>query len=69
MPRVEIVTAGHQITVDDDTCGLDAIATKALELWWATRDPKLDRGYGTASMTTETAIWVPDFGAELGGRR
>lgn len=69
VPKVEIVTAGHSITIEDNDCGLDAVATKALELWWATRDPKLDRGYGTAAVTTERdGIYLPEFGAELGRR-
>lgn len=71
MAKVDITTAGHTIIIEDDSSSLDAICMKALELWHATRDPKLDRGYGTASMATETnsgGIWLPDFGTELGRR-
>ncbi len=63
MARTEITTAGHTVIVDDDEAPLEAVAAKALELWWLTRDPKIDRGFGVAAATTEQAIlYVPDVG-------
>jgi hypothetical protein len=71
MAKIDITTAGHTIIVEDDNASLDAVAIKALELWWATRDPKIDRSYGiTAGTTTDRGeIYTPAFGANLGGPR
>lgn len=72
MAKIDITTAGHTIIVEDDNATLDAVALKALELWWATRDPKLDRGFGVSGMATDmtaTGVWVPEFGAEIGRQR
>lgn len=71
MAKVDITTAGHTVIVEDDTASLDAVATKALELWWATRDPKIDRGFGVAGQVAEQGgLYVPDFGnAEMGSKR
>lgn len=45
--RVEITSGGHQVVVE--AAGrLRTIAGKALELWRATDDRALTRGYGTS---------------------
>lgn len=53
MTKVVISTAGHEITIEADGADLDTAAAKALELWRATRDPQLSRGYNAAGFTTE----------------
>jgi hypothetical protein len=53
MTKVVIETAGHVITVEDDDSNLDTAARKALELWLATRDPNMLRGYSVAGFTSE----------------
>jgi hypothetical protein len=53
MTKVVITTAGHEITVEADDVDLDQAAAKALELWQATRDPQMARGYNTAGFVTE----------------
>lgn len=68
MARIELTTAGHSVVIDDDTTNLDAIATKALELWWATRDPRIDRGFGVAGLTVEQGGLFLPFGVEVGRR-
>jgi hypothetical protein len=54
MTKVDITTAGHTIIVDSDD-PLDTVAAKALELWNATRDPALNRAYGTTGFAAERA--------------
>ncbi len=67
MAKIDITTAGHTVIVEDDDASLDAVATKALELWWATRDPKIDRAFGVSAGQVERGeIFVPEFGTELG---
>ena len=53
MTKVVIETAGHTITVEDDDTDLNAAAAKALELWHATRDPNLTRGFSATGFSTE----------------
>lgn len=54
MTKVDITTAGHTVIVECDG-DLDVVAAKALELWRATRDPRIDRAYGATGFTTERA--------------
>lgn len=67
MTKVDITTAGHTVIVEADD-PLTAVASKALELWHATRDPKLDQAWGATGFTAERALSVeyePDYDATL----
>jgi hypothetical protein len=52
MTKVDITTAGHTIIIECDG-DLGTVAAKALELWRETRDPKIDKSYGTTGFSTE----------------
>jgi len=52
MAKVDLTTAGHTVIVEADE-PLDVLAAKALELWRATRDPKLDRNWAATGFTAE----------------
>ncbi|MCX4470468.1 hypothetical protein OOK41_09130 [Micromonospora sp. NBC_01655] len=54
MTKVDITTAGHTIIVESDD-DLDTVAAKALDLWRATRDPRLDRAAGPSGFHIERA--------------
>jgi hypothetical protein len=68
--KVDITTAGHTIIVEADGADLDVIAAKALELWRATRDPKLDQAYAPTGFTTERSdpLYVSGHDGDLGHR-
>lgn len=70
MTKVDITTAAHTVIVEADE-PLDAVAAKALELWRATRDPKLDQAWGVTAAITERAdgpSYIATAGADLGRR-
>jgi hypothetical protein len=52
--KVDITTAGHTIIVEADEPLAD-VAAKALDLWRETRDPKIDRAYGSTGFQAEIA--------------
>jgi hypothetical protein len=53
VPRVQIEVAGHVVEVDSAKDDLDAVAAKALELFTATKDPDLQRGFPATGFATE----------------
>ena len=69
MAKVDISTAGHTIVVESDA-DLNTVAAKALELWQATRDPKLDVAQGTAGFVAERSepLYISGHDADLGHR-
>lgn len=57
--RVEITAAGHQVVIETTGC-LSDVAQKALELWRATDDKALTKGYGTSvGFHTDIAVDRP----------
>jgi hypothetical protein len=50
---VQIEVAGHVVEVDSAKDDLDAVAAKALELFTATKDPDLQRGFPATGFATE----------------
>ncbi len=50
--RVEIAAAGHTVVIEAPE-RLETVAAKALEVWQATDDPRLDRAFGTLGFTVE----------------
>lgn len=69
MTKVDITTAGHTVIVEADAT-LDEVAAKALELWQATRDPKLDQVHGATGFVAERSdpTYTSGFDADLGHR-
>lgn len=57
--KVDITTAGHTIVIDVEGGDLDTVAAKALELWHATRDPRIDKAFGSSGFSLERAN--PDY--------
>jgi hypothetical protein len=57
--KVDITTAGHTVIVEIDGGNLDEVAAKALELWKATRDPRLDKAYSPSGFQMERSN--PDY--------
>lgn len=53
MTKVDITTAGHTVIVEVDGGDLNEVSAKALELWQATRDPKLDKAYAPSGFQME----------------
>lgn len=60
MTKVVIDVAGHSVTIEADE-GLDAVAAKALELFQATRDPQMTRGYNAAGFLMERSGAQGDY--------
>jgi len=56
MARVRIVTAGHEVEVEDDEGDPDEIASLALWLHGATRDRNIDRAFGFAGADTQISV-------------
>lgn len=52
MAKVDITTAGHTIIVEGDE-PVEDLAKLALALWHDTRDPKLDRNWGSTGFSAE----------------
>ncbi len=55
MPKVSISTAGHEVVVESDEDDLATVASAALEIHQATKDPAMLRGYGAVGFTSEIA--------------
>jgi len=54
MAKVIITTAGHTVEIHSSD-ELEIVATRALQIWMATRDPKLDRAYAAGFAQAEAA--------------
>lgn len=53
MATVRVCTAAHEIEVCDEDADVDDLASLALWLYDATRDPKLDRAFGVSTTHLE----------------